>query len=150
MENKRDSKLFKIIISAVAALNFILSIILMCIVIVNNNKNKKNNESIKYTLYIGTNDKDTYEPVADIDTCISKVTKICVSFTDGCTIYEAKGYWKDENNQITVESTIVAILEDVDKTIVYKICDKVIEELNQNSILIETNNVSSEFYHLNN
>lgn len=149
MENKKNNNLFKILVSIVVSINFVITIVLLCLVISNNKKSNDtiNNESyIKYTLYIGTNDKDTYEPVADINTCISKVTEICVKYTSGCTISEAKGYWKDETNAITCESTIVVILEDIEKEIVYTICDDVIKQLNQNSILVETSDIISEFY----
>ncbi len=100
----------------------------------------------KYTLYIGTNDKDTYKPVMEFDKCIEKVTEICVKYTDGCTIYEANGYWKDEKGEITKEQTIVAILEDITLETVHKVCDDVIVALNQNSILIETSYVGTTFY----
>ena len=100
----------------------------------------------KYTLYIGTNDKDTYKAEIPFDECLAKVTSICVQYTDGCTIYEANGYWKDEKNAITKERTIVCMLEDIISETVYKICDEVIEALNQNSILIESGNVATTFY----
>ena len=100
----------------------------------------------KYTLYIGTNDKDTYQPVMDFDKCVLTVTEICVKYTDGCTIYEANGYWKDDKGEITKEQTIVAILEDIALETVHKVCDDVIVALNQNSILIETSYVGTTFY----
>lgn len=148
MEDKKNNKLFKIIISGVVAINFVMTIVLLCLVIANNKKSDitNNDTNIKYTLYVGTNDKDTYEPVAEINTCITKVTEICVKYTSGCTISEAKGYWKDDSSAITCESTIVVILEDIEKETVYTICDDIIKELNQNSILVETQGVTSEFY----
>ncbi len=147
MENKKDNKLFKILISTLVGINFIVTIVLLCLVINNNKKVEVNDDTtIKYTLYIGTNDKDTYEPVYEYETCVAKVTEICVKYTDGCTISEAHGYWKDDTSAITKEDTIVLILEDIEKSVVYQICDEVIKELNQNSILVETGNITSEFY----
>ncbi len=149
MENNKNNKLFKILVSCVVAVNFVLTIVLLCVVVSNkntSNSNTNNETNIKYTLYVGTNDKDTYEPVADIDTCITKVTEICVNYTSGCTIYQANGYWKDESNAITVEKTIVVILEDVEETIVYSICDDIIKELNQNTVLVEKEGITQEFY----
>lgn len=105
-----------------------------------------NSLKTKYTLYIGTNDKDTYQPVMDFSDCVSKVTEICTKYTDGCTVYEAVGYWKDEKSEITKERTVACILEDIAKESVYKICDEAIIALNQNSILIETGNVTTTFY----
>lgn len=59
-----------------------------------------------------------------------------------------QGYWNNETDTLTCEDTIVVILEDISKEIVYKICDEVIVELNQNSILIETGNIKTDFYSL--
>ncbi len=111
-----------------------------------NASNASNSLKTKYTLYIGTNDKDTYLPVMEFSDCVSKVTEICTKYTDGCTIYEATGYWKDEKSEITKERTVACILEDIVKENVYKICDEAIAALNQNSILIETDSITTTFY----
>ena len=144
-EKKVDrNKVFKVIIGVLVGLNLVLTTILFGSFISDNIQSK--NETTKYTLYIGTNDKDTYKEEIPFDECVSKVTDICVEYTGGCTIFEATGYWKDDNNAITKERTIGCILEDIEKEIVFKICDEVIIALNQNSILIETNSVYSTFY----
>lgn len=149
MENQtvKKNKIIAIILSVL----FVLNLTLSCVLLVFHFTDKKTNENelTKYTLYIGTNDKDTYQPVYDFDVCVEKVTNICVEYTGGCTIYEAAGYWKDDDNNITKEKTIVCILEDIEKEKVYKICDEVIIALNQNSILVETNKVTSLFYSTN-
>ena len=146
MEEKKvdGNKVFKWVIAILLGLNMVLTSILFGSFINNNIQSKS--ETTKYTLYIGTNDKDTYKEEIPFDECMSKVTDICVEYTGGCTIFEATGYWKDDSNAITKERTIGCILEDIEKEIVYKICDKVIIALNQNSILIETNSVYSTFY----
>ena len=144
-EKKVDrNKVFKVIIGVLVGLNLVLTTILFGSFISDNIQSK--NETTKYTLYIGINDKDTYKEEIPFDECVSKVTDICVEYTGGCTIFEATGYWKDDNNAITKERTIGCILEDIEKEIVFKICDEVIIALNQNSILIETNSVYSTFY----
>ncbi len=144
MEENRKGKVFKIILSVIVGLNFVITAVLLGFRI--SDKIENNKEGTKYTLYIGTNDKDTYQEEISFDTCKEKVTEICVKYTDGCTIFDATGYWKDEKNNITTEKTIGCILEDIKIETVYKICDEVIVALNQNSILIETNKVSSIFY----
>lgn len=106
----------------------------------------KKEEMTKYTLYIGTNDKDTYQPVMEFDACLAKVTEICTKYTDGCTIFEANGYWKDDTGAITKERTIGCILEDITIEKVHSICDETIIALNQNSILIETSGITTTFY----
>lgn len=146
MENK-NNKTFKIVISLVAFLSLVLSFTALIITI----KNSKNSEVVsdyatKYTLYVGTNDKDTYKQEIETDKCIEKVTATCVKYSGGCTISEARGYWTDEASNITIEYTIVVILEDIEEETVYKICDELIVELNQNSILVETSDVKTNFY----
>ena len=150
MENQKTNKckLVTIILAVLLSINMVVTCVLLGIQI--KNKINVSKEKTKYTLYIGTNDKDTYKPVYDFDVCLTKVTEICTKYTDGCTIYEANGYWKDEKNEITNERTIACILEDIQKETVYKICDEVIVTLNQNSILVETSNVITTFYSTSN
>ena len=103
-------------------------------------------EQAKYTLYIGTNDRDTYQQEIPYDECVEKVTEICMRHTGGCTLAQATGYWADDTGAITSEQSIQCILEDVTLEQVHEIADEVLEALNQNSILIETQGVTSEFY----
>ena len=145
MDSKNKKiKIFAIVISSLLLVNMCITGVLLGFQI--NNNVVSNQYKTKYSLYIGTNDKDTYTQVIPFDTCLTKVTEICTKYTGGCTIYEANGYWKDDTNAITKEQSIVCILEDITKEKVYKICDEVIVELNQNSILIETQNVISTYY----
>lgn len=147
MEEKQSkNKLFKIIFSVLVGINLCVSCALIGVVVSNQNKVNTIGDTTKYTLYIGTNDKDTYQEEIPFETCLTLVTETCVKYTDGCTIFEATGYWKDDKNNITTERSIGCILEDINKETVYKICDDLIVLLNQNSILIETNNVSTIFY----
>ena len=103
-------------------------------------------EQTKYVLYIGTNDKDTYQQEIPYDECVQKVTETCTRYVGGCTLSEANGYWTDDSGEITKEQSIECILEDVTEEQVHQIADEVLKELNQNSILIETQGVTSEFY----
>jgi len=105
-------------------------------------------QEIEYTMYIGTNDKDTYQLEMSLDDARSIVHNTMMDhFSDGFTMYEANGVWRDEYNVITLEYTFVCILEHVDKTEVYKAADELIAQLNQNTILIVSNSVSKvDFY----
>ena len=147
MEEKQNkNRIFKIIISVLVGINLAISCALIGVEVSSKNKVDTIGDTTKYTLYIGTNDKDTYKEEIPFETCLAIVTETCVKYTDGCTIFEATGYWKDDKNNITTERSIGCILEDIQKETVYKICDDLIVSLNQNSILIETNNVSTLFY----
>ncbi len=146
MEEKKTNKykIFAIVITTLLAINMVITGVLLGFQI--NSNISKQDEQTKYTLYIGTNDKDTYKLEIPFEECMTRVTQICVKHTSGCTIYEATGYWMDDNNNITTERTIAVILEDISKDTVYKICDEVIVSLNQNSILIETGTIKNNYY----
>ncbi len=148
MEKLGKDKIITIILASLLGVNMVATgISIGKEISLSNQINAKNNEyATKYTLYIGTNDKDTYEPVMEFEKCITKMTEICIKYTDGCTIYEANGYWKDDSGTITKERTIACILEDISLENVHKICDETIVTLNQNSILIETSDVITTFY----
>ncbi len=103
-------------------------------------------EGTCYTLYIGTNDKDTYTQKISLDEARKIVNEICVKYVDGYTMQEANGGWVDETGTLTQEETLVYRLMDVDEDKVVSIMDEVLAALNQNSILVEKNEVSYCYY----
>ncbi len=100
----------------------------------------------QYVMYVGTNDKDTYKPEHTQEEAREIVDKICLKYFEGYTIQEATGAWTDEKKNITHEYTIVCYFDDADKETVYKAADDVIRELNQNTVLIEQDNIQMEYY----
>lgn len=109
-------------------------------------ESKDSDGQTKYTLYIGTNDKDTYRQEIPLDECRRIVTEICTRHTGGCTLVDAAGYWTDDAGAITSGQTIQCVLEDITEEEVRTIADEVLAALNQGSILIETQRVSGCFY----
>ena len=105
-------------------------------------------QEIEYTMYIGTNDKETYQLEMPLEDARAIVHNTMMDhFSDGFTMYDAKGVWRDEFNVVTLEYTFVCILEHADKTEVYKAADELIVKLNQNTILVVANSVSKvDFY----
>ncbi len=100
----------------------------------------------KYTMYVGLNDKDTYEQIIPTDEAKSIIDKICLNYVEGYTIQDAKGVWADEIGESTHENTIVCYFSDTESDAIYKIADEIIKELNQNTVLIEKNYVVTDFY----
>lgn len=100
----------------------------------------------QYVLYIGTNDKDTYRQEISTDDAIDIVDGICLSHLDGYTLTRAEGRWLDETHTVTVEDTIVCYIDGADRDTVYAICDEVIAALNQSTVLVETNEVTMDYY----
>ena len=103
-------------------------------------------ERVKYTLYIGTNDKDTYEQIIPTDEAVEIVNAIIAKHAGGYTFNNAVGGWVDELDIWTHENTLVYTLSWIDEETVGVIMDEVLAALNQNSILLERNYVSSVFY----
>ena len=100
---------------------------------------------IQYILYLGTNDKDTNQPVFDQEKAKEKAKAILIDYFGGYTIQEANGGWIDEGT-IYQEYTLVIYLSDTDINKVHEASDKLIEEFHQSSILIQANKTKTEFY----
>ena len=100
----------------------------------------------EYTLYIGTNDKDTYTQKISTDEARNIVNSICVKYVDGYTSQDAKGGWVDETGKLTQENTLVYYLYGVSEKQVVSIMNDVLAALNQNSILVEVQNVNYAYY----
>lgn len=103
-------------------------------------------KSTQYVMYIGTNDKDAYEQIIPTVEAKAIVDQICFKYLEGYTIQDATGSWVDEKGNPTHENTIVCYFDDTDADTVHKIANEVIAALNQNSVLIETDSISIEFY----
>ena len=103
---------------------------------------------IEYTLYVGTNDKETYQLEMPLEEAKSIIHNTMMDhFSDGFTMYDAKGVWRDEKNVVTLEYSFVCIVEKADKAEVYKAADELIVKLNQSTILIVANSISNaDFY----
>jgi len=104
-------------------------------------------ENAQYILYIGTNDKDTYEQIIPTDEAREIVNFICAKYVDGYTSDVCEGGWVDEKNILTQENTLVYTINDADETAIISIMDEVLTALNQNAILVERRDVSGVFYH---
>ena len=104
------------------------------------------NTSTQYVMYVGTNDKDTYQPEHSQEEARNIVDTVCLKYFEGYTLQEATGAWTDETGKITHEYTLVCYFDDADKATVYQAADEVIRALNQNTVLIEENQIAMEYY----
>lgn len=102
-------------------------------------------KDIQYVLYVGTNDKDTVEPVFTPEESKAKAIEILLKHFGGYTIQEASGGWID-NDKIYTEYTLVIYLSDTTLEKVHAACDEFIEVFRQSSILIQANQTKTEFY----
>lgn len=102
--------------------------------------------SEKFTLYIGTNDKDTYTQLIPTEQAKAIVDDICTKYVDGYTTQIAQGAWCDEKGEFTNETTLIYSFTGVSEKEIALIMDEVLVSLNQNTILVERNNVTYSYY----
>lgn len=103
-------------------------------------------QGVKYTLYIGTNDKDTYTQMIPLEEAKETVNQICSKYVDGYTVQEANGGWVDETGTLTQEETLVYSFVDAEEEDLIAIMDEVLTELNQNSIMVERSDMTYTYY----
>ena len=106
----------------------------------------KEDPDVQYVLYVGTNDKDTNEPVCTPEEAMEKAKSILINLFGGYTIQDARGGWINDDGKIYQEYTIVIYLSDTTAEQVHAACDVLIKEFNQSSILIQENQTRTEFY----
>lgn len=99
----------------------------------------------KTTLYVGLNDKDTHTQKIDTLEATKIITNIITSITDGCTIYNASGVYTHADGTVVIENTLKIELFDTANNIINQIIDTLKRVLNQESIIKQTENVTSEF-----
>ena len=105
------------------------------------------NPTEKYTIYIGLNDKNTYEQIISTEDGIRMVNEICSRYVDGYTMQTAKGGWMDEKKILTEENTLIYSFYEATDEQIMQIMDDVLKELNQNSILITYGQENSAYYY---
>lgn len=102
--------------------------------------------TMRYTLYIGTNDPITYDPVMPIEEARSLVDGICAHHVSGFTSYCAKGGWQDEAGILTYEDTLIYIFYDATESQMISMMDEIIEALGQSTIMMEVSTPGILFY----
>jgi len=108
-------------------------------------KSEENVKDVQFVLYLGTNDKDTNEPVYSKEEAKKVAEEILLRHFGGYTLQEAEGGWKD-NDKVYQEYTLVIYLSDTSLGSVHKAADELIEKFHQSSVLIQSNKTTTEFY----
>lgn len=103
-------------------------------------------ENGKYVLYIGLNDKDTYDQIIPTEEAKDIVNGICVKYVDGYTVSEANGGWVDEKGNLTEEMSLVYSFSGAEEADIVSIMDEVLAALNQNSIFVERQDMYYTYY----
>ncbi|MBQ6759154.1 MAG: hypothetical protein IJP42_08785 [Selenomonadaceae bacterium] len=100
----------------------------------------------KYTMYLGTNDKDTLKQELPTETIREQMHEICMRHADGYTVSIMEGYYRDGEGNPTHEVTLVYVFFDTPLESVKKIMDEAQVKFNQSSILLEESKSKSIFY----
>lgn len=100
----------------------------------------------RYTLYIGTNDKDSHTQVISTAEAQDIVDDICADYTVGYTRLNAVGGWVDETGDLTHENTLIYEFYNVSEEQLKNIMDDILVSLNQSTILVEKADSEYTFY----
>ena len=106
----------------------------------------RDNHDVQFVVYLGTNDKDSNNPVFSHDEAKTKLNDILSKHFKGFTVLEALGGWTDEDGKISHEYTLVIYLSDTNMRKVYEPSDELLKVFNQSSVLIHVNETKTEFY----
>ncbi len=102
-------------------------------------------KDIQYVLYLGTNDKDTNQPVFPPEEAKKQAEAILIAYFGGYTIQEANGGWIDGELEYQ-EYTLVIYLSDTSLEQVHEASKELIGVFHQSSVLIQANQTTTEFY----
>ena len=105
----------------------------------------KNSKIIKYTLYIGLNDKATkLQEISTID-AYKLIVNICKSHNlDGFTISEATGFYVHENGEVVTEKSLRIEILFTSNEVIDAIIKDIKIILNQESVVKQVEEVTSE------
>lgn len=99
---------------------------------------------IKFTLYVGLNDKDSKKQEISTFEAYKIINKLLLNYTNGATIFEATGIYKHDDGTFTTEKTLRIELLFIDRAVVLEIVEQLKKILNQESIAVATENITSE------
>lgn len=103
------------------------------------------NKIIKYSLYIGLNDKDTKTQKVDTLEAYKILCNLLKSYNvEGFTVYNAHGFYVHDDGSFTVENTLKVELMFIEEKKVDDIIKQLKTIFNQESIIKQVEEVTSE------
>jgi uncharacterized membrane-anchored protein YitT (DUF2179 family) len=100
---------------------------------------------IKYTLYIGLNDKDTKLQNIDTFEASKIVQNILTEKTGGGTIFNATGVYKHDDGTVIIENTLRVEIVAAAVDAVRAAIEIIKTALNQESVILQTEKIQSVF-----
>jgi len=138
------SKKFGIIITIIAAAALCLSAVTLVLTLQPKQAAQEKGDT-QYVMYLGTNDKDTNEPVFSAEQAREKAEDILIQHFGGYTIQEAHGGWESDGKRYQ-EYTVVIYLSDTTLDKVHAAADEMLSTFRQSSVLIQENQTKTDFY----
>jgi hypothetical protein len=74
------------------------------------------------------------------------IQDICLKYTDGVTMLNGDGVWKNSDNLLTKESSIICVIYNLNKSDITPMLNEIAERLNQESILVDEKKVKLNYY----
>lgn len=103
------------------------------------------NKIIKYTLYVGLNDKDSKLQEVSTINAYKLIVNICKSHKlDGFTISEATGFYVHENGEVVTEKSLRIEILFTSNEVIDAIIKDIKIILNQESVVKQVEEVTSE------
>lgn len=99
---------------------------------------------IKYVLYLGLNDKNTKKQEVNTLDAYKIVSNLLLKYTDGATIFEARGIYKHDDGTFVVENTLRIELLFVNYENIVDIVEQLKTLFNQESIAVSKEEVTSQ------
>ena len=103
----------------------------------------------EYWMYIGLNDRDTYQQEITTDEAKVRLSSIFAHHVDGYTMFEASGSWVDEQGEWTEELTLVCVFRGATEEQMQAIMEEVLVDFNQEAVLLERRSSDAAFYNGN-
>lgn len=105
----------------------------------------KENKIVKYSLYLGLNDKDTKTQKIDTLEAYKMLCNLLKSYNvEGFTVYNAHGFYVHDDGTYTVENTLKVELMFIDEITIDNIIKQLKIIFNQESIIKQVEEVTSK------
>ena len=99
-----------VLISVILFINMV-SICVLGVKVYRLNEKVETAGTAKYTMYVGLNDKDTYEQIVPTDDAKSIIDKICIKYVDGYTTYPAQQFYAQWYNSSATTNQMFVVFE---------------------------------------
>lgn len=103
--------------------------------------------TVKYTFYVGLNDKDTHVQEIGTLSASKMVQNVFIKHECGATITDGKGVYAHDDGTIVAEETLIVQVYEFGNPVPIKdICQDLKAILNQESIAVEKTETDSQLY----